>query len=348
MKRSYILGLLLLVLGLAGILLYQVYGGQSATLPPPNTDRVATETPVTTIDLSGPVSAARAEISGMAWYGDWLVLLPQYPNRVDDSLYALKRQDILDYLDGGTLEPLSPTAIPVDAPGLNNLRGFEGFEAIVFDGNAAYATIEAKVSTGMQSYLLAGTIAPDLGSINFDAANFVTIPAAAALTNYSDETLLLTNDRLLTIYEANGQNVNPNPQAQQISRTLERLEPISFPNIEYRVTDATSVDASGRFWVINYLFGGSLDKLDPAPDPLVEQYGIGPTHAANRDTVERLVELQYSENSITRTDTPPIPLQLADADDSRNWEGLTRLEGRGFLLVTDKFPGTQLAFVPTP
>ena len=33
---------------------------------------------------------------------------------------------------------------------------------------------------------------------------------------------------------------------------------------------------------------------------------------------------------------------------ARNWEGIARLEGRGFLLVTDQFPDTILAFVPYP
>jgi hypothetical protein len=32
----------------------------------------------------------------------------------------------------------------------------------------------------------------------------------------------------------------------------------------------------------------------------------------------------------------------------RNWEGLVRLDDRGFLLVTDLFPGTILGFVPAP
>lgn len=319
----------------------------STTIPKPNTDLVSSEVPVFTIELSGPVSETKAEVSGMAWYGDWLVLLPQYPDRVNDCLYALNRQDILDYLDRTDAQPLSPTAIVIDVPGLENLSGYEGFEAIVFDGNIAYATIEAKVGDSMQSYLLVGSIAPDLSTINFDAANFVVIPAATELTNYSDETLLLTDDRLFTIYEANGQNVNARPQAQQFSLDLEMLEPIAIPNIEYRVTDATTVNESGRFWVINCLFAGSIDKLDPVPDLLFEQHGIGQTHRAHLNTVERLVELQYGEKGITLTDTPPIQLQLEkNSDDSRNWEGIVRLDGRGFLLVTDKFPGTLLAFVP--
>jgi len=34
-------------------------------------------------------------------------------------------------------------------------------------------------------------------------------------------------------------------------------------------------------------------------------------------------------------------------NDARNWEGIVRLDNRGFLLATDKFPTTILGFVPT-
>jgi hypothetical protein len=39
-------------------------------------------------------------------------------------------------------------------------------------------------------------------------------------------------------------------------------------------------------------------------------------------------------------------LELVSDDDTRNWEGLVRLDDYGFLLATDKYPRTILAFVP--
>jgi hypothetical protein len=59
--------------------------------------------------------------------------------------------------------------------------------------------------------------------------------------------------------------------------------------------------------------------------------------------VERLVEYRYTPRGIRRTDTPPLWLELAA--DGRNWEGLVRFAD-GFLLVTDTFPKTLLAYVP--
>jgi hypothetical protein len=46
-------------------------------------------------------------------------------------------------------------------------------------------------------------------------------------------------------------------------------------------------------------------------------------------------------------DGPPIQMELT-SDDARNWEGLVRLDERGFLIMTDKFPETILGFVTMP
>jgi hypothetical protein len=43
---------------------------------------------------------------------------------------------------------------------------------------------------------------------------------------------------------------------------------------------------------------------------------------------------------------PPIQLELIDDLHPRNWEGLVRLDPHGFLLATDTYPETLLAFVP--
>ena len=51
-------------------------------------------------------------------------------------------------------------------------------------------------------------------------------------------------------------------------------------------------------------------------------------------------------NKIVRTSTPPIQLYLEEK--SRNWEGLARVDGKGFLMIVDEHPRTILAFIPKP
>jgi hypothetical protein len=96
---------------------------------------------------------------------------------------------------------------------------------------------------------------------------------------------------------------------------------------------------------MNFFFWGDREKLRPKPDPLRKLYGAGPSHTRFQ-TVERIVEYRVFDKRIERTSRPPIQLELIDDLHPRNWEGLVRLDPYGFLLATDAFPETMLAFVP--
>ncbi len=317
--------------------------------PTPQATGVA-EQAVVEIPLDGPVSRASAEVSGLAWYDDILVLLPQYPTfsraKGDGVLFALSKADVLAFLDGETAEPLTPRPISFSAPGLaRQIDGFEGYEAIAFDGERVYLTIEASTRGGMRGYLVAGQIAPDLSALEVDVSAVVEILPQSGSPNKSDEAILPVGDQVLTFYEVNGAGLNDEPVAHRFDADLTPAGTVPFLQIEYRLTDVTALDAAGRFWAINYFFPGDTD-LKPRTDPLAELYGEGPTHASY-EPVERLLEFEYDPAGIRLVDQPPIQLELL-AGDARNWEGLVRLDDRGFLLVTDKFPETILGFVAWP
>jgi len=44
------------------------------------------EAKVIVVRLSGDIAQPNSEISGMAWYQDTLILLPQYPGRFDSKI----------------------------------------------------------------------------------------------------------------------------------------------------------------------------------------------------------------------------------------------------------------------
>jgi hypothetical protein len=208
-------------------------------------------------------------------------------------------------------------------------------------------TIEAGSTAGTTCTVVKGTVTTEPGlSITLDPLSLREIPQAVQLDNMGHEALLVLEDRVVTLYEANGANVNPSPVVQTFDLQLSPLASVPMASLEYRLTDVTTVDASGMFWALNYFYPGEADLLDPAPDPLVDQFGEGPTHAAS-EVVERLVELAWSPSGVTHTGAAPIQLRLMPGE-ARNWEGLVRLDDRGFLVVTDKFPTTILAFVPYP
>ncbi len=305
------------------------------------------------LPLTGPLADPRAEVSSMTWQGDTLVILPQFPDRfAEDGLlgfFAVGKQEILDVLDGGGREPIQPHLVFCRAPGLMGVvRGFDGLEAMGCIGNRYYMTVEAKDDTVMAGYLVSGhyDVIDDL--VVMDLTSLNSIPMGLNISNIAEEAIIIDGERVITLSEANGLNVNPEPRAKVFNADAEFTGSLPMPQIEYRVTDATALDEAGRFWVINYFFPPERAKLDPAPDPELARFG-DPASFDPDQCVERLLELQLTaDDRIIRTDRPPLNLELLPDGECRNWEAVVRLDDRGFLLMTDKYPGTLLAFLPFP
>lgn len=306
------------------------------------------EVEVVPLKLPERISAASFEYSGMGWFGDYLVLLPQYPEGKEFSrepnLFAIEKQDlIMATTDPGLELPIRD--IPLENSDLRSLiKGFEGFESILFVDQSVYLTIESRAGNPMMGYLIKGVVNGNLESITLDTNSLVELKPLSSELNATFEGMTYWNGSLYVMYEHNSiQNVGE-PVAYKFNMDMEFEREIPFPVVDYRVTDATISDPDGKYWVMNYFFPGDT-HLAVDHDGLVEEYGEGQTHAEN-DPVERLVQLQIGEDHILRIDQPPIYLQLLDNNIARNWEGLVQLDHVGFLLITDSFPGSVLGFCP--
>jgi hypothetical protein len=308
----------------------------------------SSEQSVVDILLSGSITKKKAELSGLAWLGDTLILLPQYPEKFgpnEGALFAIQKQTILDYLDGKSMGPITPYKITLSAPGLkDSIQGYEGFESIAFWNQNIYLTIESGKKSDMMGYLVSGTVSTDLKEIILDTSHVVKIRPPIQMDNRTDEALVITENKIFTFFEINGVDLNPKPAAHVFSLDLTPQGTISFPNLEYRVTDA-ALGPNGEIWVIN-----NLSPKDPELftqfDPLIEKYNGGTPPVVDVQQVERLVKLNFSTGGITLTNDPLI--QIALDKSPRNWEGLVLLDNRGFLLVTDEHPDTMLGFLPMP
>jgi hypothetical protein len=347
-QRNIWIALVVLILVVAAVVFFTSSPPSQQQQQKPSAEILLTEMPVTEIALSGPAADPSAEFSGLAWYGDNLILLPQYPNIFDESgdgsLFYLPKAEIVLYLNGARGTPLTPRPIKLIAPDLaDQVRNYQGFESIGFSGDRAFFTIEAGTGTDMQGYLISGTISADLSTLTLDTTKLAEIPSQAVSANHSDESILVLKDKVLTFYEVNGEAIVADPVAHVFDYDLNSLGTIPMSNLEYRLTD-TAFSNGNVFWGINYFFPGDKDLL-PKDDPILDAYGTGETHA-KYPQVERLVQFQYSDSGIKLLKTRPILLALTE--DARNWEGLVVLDGRGFLMVTDKFPTTILGFVPIP
>lgn len=290
------------------------------------------------ITLNGDITSPDQEISGLAWYKDNLILLPQYP---DNKIYSIPKQQIIAFLDS-SLSTILPNKIKWNSSGIDKrICGFEGYESIVFNDDTVYVTIEAERQGENSGFIARGIIDNNKNEINIINKSLKKIKTPVTLRNMTYETILINNNSVITIYEVNSARVNKSPVYHQFDKDLKTNIIKPFPFTEYRITDATEIDNEGKFWVTNCFWPGDYDLLRPE---------LNYTITSKKDVkpIERLLEFQFVDKEIVRTETLPINIKLSEFGDSRNWEGIVRLDNRGFLMVTDKFPGTILAFVPLP
>jgi hypothetical protein len=272
--------------------------------------------------------------------------MPQYVNKKAPGFYFLSKKKINEWLDGDRSKALKPGKIDLIIPNYDNvIGGYQGFEGLCFSGNKVYLLMESKNDGVMSSYIVAGAMDFKKKRLEIEQGKIEQITPPKNINNMGYESILKHKYRLLVLFEANGININPNANAEYYTTSLKHKESVSFPNVEYRITDVTDIDGKGRFWALNYFWPGEKEMLNPGKDLIIKNYEEGKTHQ-QYEHVERLVEYKIRSNQISRTDSPPIQLVLDET--SRNWEGLVRLDKKGFLMIVDEHPRTILSFVAKP
>ncbi|MEC9475108.1 MAG: hypothetical protein VX746_04200 [Candidatus Neomarinimicrobiota bacterium] len=301
------------------------------------------ESKVVEIPLEGSAGKKELEMSGLTWYKNELILMPQYIDYDDPAFYAISKSKLNQWLSKQSAEGIVPQKIKLIMPDYRKtIKGYQGFEAVCFDGNSIYLVIESKHDGIMKSFIVKGKMERKKGIITIDKDVLREIPIPINIKNMGYESIIKYKNQILVIFEANGKNINPDPKIISFNRSLEQSKLLKFDNLEYRLTDATQVDKKGNFWAINFYWPGEEKRLKPALDEVLMNTTEGPTHAMF-DHVERLVEYKIYKNEIKRTSSDPI--QLTINKESRNWEGVVRLDKKGFIMIVDEYPRTILAFV---
>ena len=310
----------------------------------------AREYDVLEIPLPDNLDSPSFEYSGLGWYGDTLVLLPQYPNRNASGqtglLYGITKDDLIKWKNDQS-QKLSFIDIPFDDAGLSrSLPVFEGFEAILFLDQDVYLTIETSAGNPMKSYLVRGSVSSDGEgriAIRLDKEQIIELPQQNQSSNASYEALTSDGEFIYALYEQNGQSANEHPYALKIDRELLAIEEIPVEPINYRITDASQSNKNGEFWGVNYFYPGD-EHLKVGVDPISDLYGLPGSHQFD-GRVERLVKFLLNSEGVELFDQAPVYLELSDSGESRNWEGLVVLDKNTFVIVTDKFPVSMLAMV---
>ena len=308
-------------------------------------ERTQEKTPIM-LKISGPMKNSDEEISGMDWYNDNLILLPE---NLNGYAFAIKKSDLDLRINSSDTSAIKPKKINFNTPNYKKLiPGFDSFEAIAFRGYEVYLTIEIKFPDSMSCLIARGHIDAQTLDITIPEQNLTQINVPTYVDNMSYESLVVDKDRVIALFEANGDSLIKNPYAISINSSGSDIFKYQTSSVNYRIADATRVDKNNRFWVINYFFPGDRGALKPGDDILVSKYGEGLTHSKS-ERVERLVEYKIHNEKVLITNNPPIEIKLEGEKTSRKWEAIARYEDRGFLLATDKYPKpyTLLAYVPT-
>ena len=297
---------------------------------------IAKNVPIEEIYLEGLITNPKQEISGMDWYNDNLFFLPE---NLGGHLFMISKNEIKKQISLKNKEPILPRKTKLVTPNYSKLvPGFDGLEAIAFTDDEVYITIEAENNGKMESYIVWGTIDSESYDIKIHNDNIKKVETPIQIDNLSYESIIIHKNNALLLYEANGTNLQSNPFQFLISLNDFSSKKIKFPNVEYRITDATKIKKN-KFWVINYYWPGDKKNLNPGMDKLSRSKKVN-----SEQTIERLVEFKITNKHIELTDEEPINLIL-ESGKSRNWEGIVRFEESGFLIVTDKYPRMIFAYV---
>ncbi len=305
------------------------------------------EQEVTKIEMEHPFLDLNPEFSGLAWYKDKLILLPQYPNsfaKGSGYLFYISKNEIINYLYLDDPEPIKIHTLKFKDTGLEKYASTgSGYEAIVFEGDNVFLNIESIDEFKTTGFLVKGKIDFERKIVVVDSEKLGKIKSQSGIHNFSDESILSYKGNLYTIHEANGIGVNPHPHSKIFNTSLDQIGSVTFPNVEYRITDATQPDSLGRFFALNYLYLGDINKLKPEADSIAIKFGLGKSQSLVSG-IERIICFRILDDKVhLEEDQSPVYIKLTGK--GRNWEGIVKLDEKGFLIITDKFPETILAFV---
>ena len=299
----------------------------------------ATNKPIREILLAGEITNPDNEISGMDWYKEQLYLLPE---NATDHLFIISKIQIKEYFLSNNPKAIIPKKIKLISPNYQSLiEGFDGFEAIAFTDDNVILSIEVKTKeNNMTGYIAWGTCNSSTNELYFEKQSLKEVTTPIQIKNMAFESIVVHKNNAILLYEANGINLQKNVEHSKVSLDDYSLSKIDGFNIEYRITDATTLDSDNKFWCINYFWPGEKDKLKPGKDIYLEKGSSN--HSL--ESIERIIELEIKDEMISMSGSEPIQL-FSKSDSSRNWEGIVRYEKDSFLIVTDKYPRMILGLV---
>ena len=137
------------------------------------------------------------------------------------------------------------------------------FSIIGISDTIVSKTIEIKFDDSMSCLLARGHIDERSLEITIPEQTLTTLTVPSYVDNMSFESLIINKDRIIALFEANGDSLVEKPHALSINLSGNDIEKNTISSINYRIADATKTDGKNQFWAINYFFPGDKKYLGP-------------------------------------------------------------------------------------
>jgi len=130
----------------------------------------------------------------------------------------IPKNQIQDALRSNNSDPILPRQIKFTTPDYSSLiDGFDGLEAIAFQGKKVLISIEAESNDTMVGYVAWGQIDPETFAVKIPKENLKKIETPIQISNMTYESIIVHNNRAVLIYEANGLNLQETVQHPVVS-----------------------------------------------------------------------------------------------------------------------------------
>lgn len=282
------------------------------------------------------------QFSGLAIAGGKLFLLSEsrLQDQAEAKLYTVRLAD-LDRKLTDTAYVLPYQKLPLTNLAVLRARmqalgqRYEGLEALVFDRDAVYFSVETATPSA-NCYVLKGRLGA--ATVELDTTYLVTLPKPVAadgshIYNAGFEALAKADKRLFGFFEYNlfpGQNY-----AYEFSgaagRGQRQPRAVPFSPLPFRITDMTAT-GSGHFTAINYFFKGEGEDAvyrtpatDIATTRLIADNGVFKNYC-------RLIDVERKGNSFGWQPIWEFPVPYR----GYNWEGIAAYKN-GYFIINDKY-----------
>lgn len=276
------------------------------------------------------------EFSGLAMSGGRLYFLGE--NRDDHlkaptaGIYSIDLDELDERMDEADRQVSQYRFHPLsEIERIQELRGYQGLEALVFQGDRFFCTVETELYAD-SCFLITGRRQGDMFRI--DTAQIVALEKpllanGSKIFNASFEALALLDEYLYVFFEFNGFTRN---YAYRIDTRSLGTEKIPLDRkISYRLTDAVHWK-NRRILAVNYFFPLKAEAIYQDAAPEKDRLQVQSGKDGKWHPFARLLVLKVKQKKVKVKRYLSMPDELWTS----NWEGAA-LYKNGVLLVNDKF-----------